>query len=269
MKIIGEKNENGLYNGYCEAYYDDGNVYKGEMVNSLRNGFGEMKYADGGSYVGYWKDDAFHGKGVQVWPNGGKFDGEYNMYNALRGTLQYSNGAIYRGTLQNWNRVGYGELFYTDGGSYAGEWRNNLYHGKGKAIWPDGTWYEGEFVDGQMTGAGALYYSNNKIKYQGRFKNGLYHGRGLVYRETGIPKFGGDFYVVHKPEKLAQLCACATNAGLEPKRLRLIRHRTGGPVILILLQCRKGGKPGLVWEENCLQDTDGIPTAYYRNIYLL
>ena len=82
-------------------------------------------------------------------------------------------------------------------------------------------------------------------------------------------QFGGDFYVVHKPEKLAQLCACATNAGLEPKRLRLIRHRTDGPVILILLQCRKGGKPGLVWEENCLQDTDGIPTAYYRNIYHL
>ena len=82
-------------------------------------------------------------------------------------------------------------------------------------------------------------------------------------------KYGGDFYLVHKPDKLAQLCACASNAGLEPKRLRLIRHQPGSPVILILLQCRKGGKPGLDWEENYLQNSDGSPSAYYRKIYHL
>lgn len=82
-------------------------------------------------------------------------------------------------------------------------------------------------------------------------------------------KFGGDFYLVHKPEKLAQLCASASKAGLEAKRLRLIRHRPNGPVNLILLQCRKGGKPGLSWEEYCLQNADGTPTPYYQNIYHL
>ncbi len=80
-------------------------------------------------------------------------------------------------------------------------------------------------------------------------------------------QFGGDFYLVHKPEKLAQLCACAANAGLEPKRLRLIRHKPNSPVMLILLQCRKGGKPGLVWEENYLYAPDGTPSEYYRSIY--
>lgn len=80
-------------------------------------------------------------------------------------------------------------------------------------------------------------------------------------------KYGGDFYIVHKPEKLAQLCACAVNAGLEPKRLRLVRHRADKPVMLILLQCRKGGKPGLVWEENVLQNADGSPSEYFHRVY--
>ena len=80
-------------------------------------------------------------------------------------------------------------------------------------------------------------------------------------------KYGGDFYLVHKPERLAQLCGCATAVGLEPKRLRLIRHKVDGPVSLILLACRKGGKPGLVWEEECLHHSGGSPTDYYKKLY--
>ena len=80
-------------------------------------------------------------------------------------------------------------------------------------------------------------------------------------------KFGGDFFLVHKPERLAQLCACAVNAGLEPKRMRLLRHKKRGPINLILLQCRKGGKPGLLWEEAALFDETGAPTDTYKEIY--
>ena len=80
-------------------------------------------------------------------------------------------------------------------------------------------------------------------------------------------QYGGDLYLVHKPEKLAQLMGCATAEGLEPKRLLLVRHKPDAPVALIALQCRKGGKPGLVWEELCLHHADGSPTAEYRSIY--
>jgi tRNA1(Val) A37 N6-methylase TrmN6 len=80
-------------------------------------------------------------------------------------------------------------------------------------------------------------------------------------------KYGGDFYLVHKPERLAELCGCAAAVGLEPKRLRLIRHKEGGPVSLILLACRKGGKPGLIWEEEVLHHSDGSPTDYYKKLY--
>ena len=80
-------------------------------------------------------------------------------------------------------------------------------------------------------------------------------------------RYGGDFYLVHKPEKLAQLIACAAPHKLEAKRLSLIRHKEGGPITLILLQFRKGGKPGLIMEEHCLFDTSGNPTDYYREVY--
>ena len=82
-------------------------------------------------------------------------------------------------------------------------------------------------------------------------------------------KFGGDFMLVHKPERLSEICALATNHKLEPKRLRLIRHRADSEVSLILLSCRKGGKPGLIWEERCLQDAQGQTTNYYRTLYHL
>ena len=80
-------------------------------------------------------------------------------------------------------------------------------------------------------------------------------------------KYGGDFFLVHKPERLAEIFACASGHRLEPKRLCLLRHREDGPVALVLVQCRKGGKPGLIWEEISLQDRSGQPTGHYKRIY--
>ena len=91
----------------------------------------------------------------------------------------------------------------------------------------------------------------------------LFHSAGYAI------KFGGDFFLVHKPERLAELICCGQKYALEAKRLRLIRHRTGGPISLILMQFRKGGKPGLIWEEETLFDSQGQPTPYYRTLYHL
>ena len=80
-------------------------------------------------------------------------------------------------------------------------------------------------------------------------------------------RYGGDFFLVHKPEKLAQLISCGAAVSLEAKNLTLIRHKEGGPITLILLQLRKGGKSGLQIHEQSLFDSRGIPTAYYRDVY--
>lgn len=82
-------------------------------------------------------------------------------------------------------------------------------------------------------------------------------------------RYGGDFFLVHKPEYLAELCYQASAHRLTPKRLMLLRHRQNGPISLILLQCRKGGKPGLTIEEAALYHADGTPTAYYQALYHL
>lgn len=80
-------------------------------------------------------------------------------------------------------------------------------------------------------------------------------------------KFGGDFFLVHRPERLGELISQGARLHLEAKRLRLVRHKAGGPVNLILLQLRKGGKPGLSWEEIALYDDAGNPTGDFRKIY--
>ena len=80
-------------------------------------------------------------------------------------------------------------------------------------------------------------------------------------------QYGGDFFLVHKPEQLAELCACAVNHKLQPKRLLLLRHKPADPISLVLLQCRKGGKPGLSIEEAYLQESNGDHSDYYRKLY--
>ena len=80
-------------------------------------------------------------------------------------------------------------------------------------------------------------------------------------------KYGGDFFLVHKPERMAELMVTASRFSLEAKRLALVRHRENGPVVLVLLQFRKGGKPGLIWEDWALHHADGTPTSLYNEIY--
>ena len=126
-------------------------------------------------------------------------------------------------------------------------------------------------------GAGTFHVCVSNPPY---FSGGERHSRSATARseDTCTPadlfaaasralRFGGDFYLVHKPERLAQLCFEASKASLEPKRLRLVRHRPDSPISLILLSCRKGGKPGLTIEELTLFDAKGDPTDDHKRIY--
>lgn len=79
---------------------------------------------------------------------------------------------------------------------------------------------------------------------------------------------GGRFSLVYRAERLCGLICALRRYGLEPKRLRLVRHSPGSPVKLLLLEARKGGKPGLTFEPELLfYGPDGNPTADYRRIY--
>lgn len=82
-------------------------------------------------------------------------------------------------------------------------------------------------------------------------------------------RYGGDFFLVHRPERLAEIFAFANRVHLEPKRLQLLHHKRGGPIALVLVQLRKGAKPGLLWEELFLHNEKGEPTQSYRDLYHL
>lgn len=60
-----------------------------------------------------------------------------------------------------------------------------------------------------------------------------------------LVKNGGRFALVHRPERLADLCAALRGAGLEPKRLQLVQHRTGAPPSAVLVESVRQGRPGL------------------------
>ena len=75
-------------------------------------------------------------------------------------------------------------------------------------------------------------------------------------------RWGGSFCLVHKPERLADLCCALRASGLEPKRLRLVCRRAGDAPSLLLLEARRGGRPGLdIAAPLCLEDGAGRPTA--------
>ena len=65
------------------------------------------------------------------------------------------------------------------------------------------------------------------------------------------------------------LIACGAKENMEAKRLLLVRHKEGSEISLILLQLRKGGKPGLKIEEASLFDSAGASTDFYKKVYHL
>ena len=89
----------------------------------------------------------------------------------------------------------------------------------------------------------------------------------LMHCAAWALKYGGDFFLVHRPERLAEIIARAAEKKLEAKRLLLLRHKADGPIALILLQFRKGGKPGLKIEEQALFDANGLPTPFHKCVY--
>ena len=79
---------------------------------------------------------------------------------------------------------------------------------------------------------------------------------------------GGSFCVVHKPERLSELFCTMTAHSLEPKRLRLVSSRCDSPPSLVLVEGRRGGRPGLRIEAPLLlTGPDGRESAEFRRIY--
>ena len=81
-------------------------------------------------------------------------------------------------------------------------------------------------------------------------------------------RFGGDLFLVHKPERLTDLLCTLRAHRMEAKRIRFVWHHAGADASLVLLAARLGGKPGVTVEPELLLFTpDGQETAETRRIY--
>lgn len=81
-------------------------------------------------------------------------------------------------------------------------------------------------------------------------------------------KTGGSFNLVHKPERLSEVFCCMTKHGIEPKRLRMVCHRADSAPNLVLIEGRRGGKPGLKAEPVLLlRNADNSETEEIKRIY--
>lgn len=79
---------------------------------------------------------------------------------------------------------------------------------------------------------------------------------------------GGRFALVHRPERLCDIFCTLRECGLEPKRVQFVRHQAQAPVCLVLIEARRGGKPGLSYEPDFIEfHPDGTETEIYRAAY--
>ncbi len=81
-------------------------------------------------------------------------------------------------------------------------------------------------------------------------------------------KWGGAFFLVHRPERIAEICAIATQVGLEPKRLRVVQYKIDSAPSLVLVECKRGAKAGLIFEKPLiLTNEDGSDSQEVLEIY--
>lgn len=57
-------------------------------------------------------------------------------------------------------------------------------------------------------------------------------------------RFGGRFCMCQRPERLCDIMEAMRRAGIEPKRLRMVQQRAGKAPKLVLVEGKKGTRPG-------------------------
>lgn len=97
-----------------------------------------------------------------------------------------------------------------------------------------------------------------------------------------LTRFGGSFYAVYRPDRLADLLYSMKSSQLEPKRITFVHANKGSPSSIVLVEARRGGgvgslltKPLFIYEdkENRTYSSDmryilengSFPNEFYIN----
>ena len=81
-------------------------------------------------------------------------------------------------------------------------------------------------------------------------------------------KYGGRLCLCQRPERLTDVICAMREQGIEPKRIRLVQQRAGSEPWLVLVEGRRGGKPGLKFlPVLTVEDSGGSYSDEMREIY--
>ncbi len=79
-----------------------------------------------------------------------------------------------------------------------------------------------------------------------------------------VLRYGGSFALVHRPERLTDLLCELRANGTEPKRARFVVQSTFDAPTLVLIEARRGGKPGLTIEPPLVIGSAEWDKVYFR-----
>ena len=80
-------------------------------------------------------------------------------------------------------------------------------------------------------------------------------------------KFGGRLCLCHRPERIAEIMERLRAHSIEPKRMRFVQQKSDSGPWLVLLEGRRGGRPGLTVLPTLVMEVNGEVSLEMREIY--
>ena len=90
----------------------------------------------------------------------------------------------------------------------------------------------------------------------------------VVSAAADVLKPGGNFYLVHRPFRLAEILICLSAHKLEPKRMRLVYPFIDKEPNMVLIEGIRGGRPRLSVEKPLvIYESENVYTPEVRRMY--
>ncbi len=175
--------KNGMANGMGRVYFNNGDIYIGEMKDNCMTGIGAMstaKYITVGGFV-----------------NGKRQGHCCTIYFGDDGWNDNRRTKYYVGNYTNDIKTGRGVYLYDNDDFYDGNFQNDLPNGKGcysQCTWSEkeGCFYEGNFVNGRVVGEYTMYaetwFQYGKFFGYSQPENNYYSGYGEWIDKGPDPK---------------------------------------------------------------------------------
>ena len=169
-------------NRLTSVTYLNGDIYRGELsIKGNQHGLGIMFYANGDILQARWKNNQAHGSGYYISKNKTELVGIWknNMLHGKTNKVRFATGTEYVGNTECGEMRGQGTMEYSDGDIFRGTWANNKINGYVEIDYLDGNTYKGFMCNNEKCGFGIYTWTNGNI-YKGFWYKDELHGDGIM-----------------------------------------------------------------------------------------